>query len=204
MKASSPLYQIEETLATWAETAEVLPPEQEAEFIAEFAALLNSAIEKRDRMGQFMAHLEVQMGLADAEIRRLQERKQTYARALAKSEEYVTRVIQSLGTDSKGKYIKLEGNTVTFSLKRCPPSVSITDETNLPPEFKTATLTLKMPVLQWEAFLDTLDLEARALLLDAAKREYTPSKTAIKAALEAQQVVPGAEISTGKYSLVRK
>jgi hypothetical protein len=204
MNASLPLYEIEETLAVFAETEEVVLPEQEAEFLQEFAAIFNSAVEKRDSMGQFMAHLEVQIGLADAEIRRLQDRKQAYTRALAKSEEYVIRVIQSLGTDGKGKYKKLEGNTVTFSLKHCPPSVSITDETRVPPEFKTATLTLKMPALQWEALLDTLDLEARARLLDGAKVEYTPSKTAIKAALEAQNAVPGAAIVTGKYSLIRK
>jgi hypothetical protein len=127
MNASLPLYEIEETLAVFSET-EGVTPEQEAEFLQGFAAILNSAIEKRDRIGPFMTHLEVQIGLADAEIRRLQERKQSYARALAKSEEYVIRVTQSLGTDGKGKYKKLEGNTVTFSLKRCPPSVSITDE----------------------------------------------------------------------------
>jgi hypothetical protein len=61
MKSSLPLYQIEETLATFADTATVVPPEQEKEFLQEFAAILTQAVEKRDRIGQFMAHLEAQI-----------------------------------------------------------------------------------------------------------------------------------------------
>src|SRR6516165_11861654 len=91
MKSSLPLYQIEETLATFADTATVVPPEQEKEFLQEFAAILTQAVEKRDRIGQFMAHLEAQIDLAAHEIGRLRDRKAAYERALAKCEEYVAR-----------------------------------------------------------------------------------------------------------------
>jgi hypothetical protein len=100
MKSSLPLYQIEETLATFADTATVVPPEQEKEFLQEFAAILTQAVEKRDRIGQFMAHLEAQIDLAAHEIGRLRDRKAAYERALAKCEEYVARVILSLGTNA--------------------------------------------------------------------------------------------------------
>ncbi len=204
MNSSLPLYAVEETLAVYVETAELVPPAEEAEFLAEFTALLTQAVEKRDRMGQFMAHLEAQIGLANHEIQRLQERKEVYMRALEKAEEYVGRVIQSLGTDRKGKWKKLEGNTVTFSLKKNPPSVRITDEGKIPAAYQLANATIKMRAEQWTLFLDSLDLELRAQLLDGANVEFTPSKSAIKAALEHNEPVAGAELPPASYRLERK
>lgn len=204
MKSSLPLYAIEETFATYLETAEMVPPEQEAEFLAEFAAVLTAAVEKRDRTGQFLAHLEAQIGLAAAEIKRLQERKAAFERALQKCEEYVIRVIQSLGTDAKGKPKKLEGHTVTFALRKNPPCIEIRDEPAIPEAYKVANACVKMPAALWGAFLDSLDLEMRALLLDGARVEFVPSKTAIKAALENGEEVPGAEIAPTAYRLERK
>jgi len=55
MRASLPLYEIEQNLAAYCETAEVVTPEQEEEFLQEFAAMLLQAVEKRDRMGQCLA-----------------------------------------------------------------------------------------------------------------------------------------------------
>jgi hypothetical protein len=204
LSSSLTLYQIEETLAALAETAEVVPPEQEEEFLQEFAAVLQQTVEKRDRMGQFLAHLETQIGLANAETKRLQQRRQSYERVLAQTEEYLVRTIQLLGTDSKGRYKKLEGNTVTFSLRACPPSVDVINESEIPTEFKTATITIKIPASQWEGLLDKLDLESRAQFLDCGQVEYTPSKTRIKAALDAGQAVPGAGMAPRSYSLVRR
>jgi hypothetical protein len=123
VNALLPLYEIEETLAVFAETEEGVPPEQGAEFLQEFAAILNSAVEKRDRMRQFMAHLEVDQLDRCGNPPTPGPQTGLYPRSC--ETEYVTCVIQSLGTDGKGKYKKLEGNTVTFSLKRCPPSVGI-------------------------------------------------------------------------------
>jgi len=79
-------------------------------------------VEKRDRAGQFMAHLEQQIDFARFEIDRLRQRKAIFERALARVEEYVIATIENLGTDSKGKYRKLEGKTTTFSLRGCPPT----------------------------------------------------------------------------------
>ena len=71
-------------------------------------------------------------------------------------------------------------------------------------QYKVANVSLRLPAEVWETFLDTLDLALRAELLDGARVEYTVSKTAVKAALEAEQPVPGATISERTYSLVRK
>ena len=71
-------------------------------------------------------------------------------------------------------------------------------------QYKVANVSLRLPAEVWETFLHTLDLALRAALLDGARVEYTVSKTAVKAALEAEQPVPGATISERTYSLVRK
>jgi hypothetical protein len=128
---AAPLYVIEDHLAALIETAELVSPEQEQEFRAEFQAALTAAVEKRDRVGQFLAHLEQQIDFAKFEIDRLRQRKATCERALARLESYVIETIENLGTDTKGKYRALEGKTTTFSLRGCPPSVEVTDESGI-------------------------------------------------------------------------
>src|ERR1017187_5664462 len=70
----------------------------------EFQTALTAAVDKRDRVGQFLAHLEQQIDFAKFEIDRLRQRKATCERALARLEDYVIGTIENLGTDGKGKY----------------------------------------------------------------------------------------------------
>ena len=106
---AAPLYVIEDQFASLIETAELVSPEQELEFRAEFQAALTAAVDKRDRVGQFLAHLEHQIDFARFEIDRLRQRKATCERALERLENYVIGTIETLGTDDKGKYRRLEG-----------------------------------------------------------------------------------------------
>jgi hypothetical protein len=197
------LYALEEQLTILADTAELVPPEQEQEFLDEFRAALTAAVDKRDRVGQFLAHLEHQAAFAKAEIARLQERKAWFERAIERMEGYVINVIESLGRDAKGKYPKLEGRTVTFGIKDCPPSVEIQDEAAVPSDYKAITIT--MPALKWESLLDSLELEQRASVLDAVEKpKVAVSKTAIKRAIDGGGQVPGADLIVGKKTLIRK
>jgi hypothetical protein len=197
------LYVIEEQLAAMADTVDVVPVDQERAFLEEFRAALGAAVDKRDRVGQSLSHLEQQAAFAKAEIARLQERKASFERAIEKMEGYVIYVIESFGPDAKGKYPKLEGKTVTFSIKDCPASVEIKNEAAVPSDYKAITIT--MPALKWEALLDSLDLEQRAATLDSAGKPKTSvSKTAIKKAIGDGVQVPGADLIIGKKTLVRK
>src|SRR5580692_11572997 len=72
---AAPLYVIEDHLAALIETAELVSPEQEQEFRVEFQTALTAAVEKRDRVGQFLAHLAQQIDFAKFEIDRLRQRK---------------------------------------------------------------------------------------------------------------------------------
>jgi hypothetical protein len=198
---AAPLYVIEEQLAALIETAELVSSEQEKEFRAEFQTALTTAVEKRDRVGQFLAHLEQQIDFAKFEIERLKQRKANCERALERLENYVIETIENLGTDSKGKYRALEGKTTTFSLRACPPSVEVTDESAVPSEYKM--LLLKLPAVTWEQLLDGLEIEQRATVLRQVKSpEVIVDKRSIKAALDGG-AVPGAGLATGRHSLRR-
>jgi hypothetical protein len=196
------LYVIEDCLAALIETAELVSPEQEQEFRAEFRAALTAAVEKRDRVGQFLGHLEQQIEFAKFEINRLRQRKSTCERALERLESYVVETIENLGTDSKGKYPRLEGKTTTFSLRACPSSVEATDESAVPSEYKA--LTLKIPAVMWEQLLDGLEIEQRvAVLKQVRSPEVSVDKRSIKAAIDGGAEVPGAGLVTGRHALRR-
>ena len=196
------LYVIEDQLAALVETAELVPPEQEQEFRAEFQAALTAAVEKRDRVGQFMAHLQQQIDFARFEIDRLRQRKATCERALTRLEDYVIETIENLGTDSKGKYRTLEGKTTTFSLRACPPSVEVANEAAIPAEYKV--LLLKLPAATWEQLLDGLEIEQRSAVLGQVRSpEVTVDKRLVKAAIDGGVEVPGAGLAIGRHSLRR-
>jgi hypothetical protein len=199
---AAPLYAIEDTLAALIETAELVSPEQEREFRTEFQTALNAAVDKRDKVGQFLTHLERQIDFARFEIDRLRQRKAASERALARLEEYVIETIEKLGTDGKGRYRTLEGKTTTFSLRGCPPSVEVADESAIPAEYKT--LTLKLPAVTWEQLLDGLDIEQRAAVLAQVKSpEVGVDKRSIKAAFDGGADVPGAGLVSGRHALRR-
>ena len=198
----APLYVIEDHLAALIETAELVSPEQEQEFRVEFQAALTAAVEKRDRVGQFLAHLEQQIDFAKFEIERLKQRKAICERAHARLENYVIETIENLGTDSQGRHPALEGKTTTFRLRACPPSVEVTDEAAIPAEYKT--LTLKLPAVTWERLLDGLDIEQRAAVLGQVRSpEATVEKRGIRAAIDDGVNVPGAAMVIGRHSLRR-
>jgi hypothetical protein len=196
------LYELEEQLAALVETqAGGIPPELEQQFLTELEATLKSTADKRDRVGQFLNHLEAQKQFADAEIRRLEERRARLAAALERLEAYVIRVIQGLGME-KGKYRKLEGNTITLRIQRCPDSVEVADAAAVPLDYQKAEVTL--PAALWEPILDQLDFDFRVQVNAAIRKiELDVSKTAIKAAIDAGAEVPGARLVKDKYTLRR-
>jgi len=115
----------------------------------------------------------------------------------------VIETIENLGTDVKGRYRKLEGKTTTFSLRACPPSVEVTDESAIPAKYKT--LLLKLPAVMWEQLLDGLEIEQRAAVLEHVNHpEVSVDKRSIKAAIDGGTEVPGASLTTGRHSLRRK
>ena len=199
------LFDLEQDLAALLDTEVFVSPEQEAEYRQELGARLEASVEKRDRVGQFIRHCEMQQDNCDAEIERLQERKRSFIAAEKRIRQYVQVVIESLGPDAKGKPKKLEGKTVTFSLRAKPGSVEITDESVVPAEYKSTTVTL--PLETWELICDDFrddDDDPLWTEIQRAKALVSVSKSAIKAAIDRGAEVPGADLSIGGHSLVVK
>jgi hypothetical protein len=195
------LYAIEDQLVALADTLDIVPSEQEDELVARLGQALIQAIDKRDSMGRFLAHVDSQISFADTEIKRLQERKQAFVRLLERTETYVVRVIQSLGLDPKGKWQKLEGRTVTFSLRRQPASVVIDSEEDVPNAYRRATI--KMAATLWEELLDSVDTDLACRVRGVAKRSDEVSKSSVKEAIESGIDVPGAHLSMDGVKLKR-
>jgi len=194
------LYALEEHFAALLDTVELVPAEQEEEFKAELERTLPAIVAKRDSFGHFVQHVEHLIEYAHAERVRLLERQKHYERVLERLQEYGVHVIQSLGVDSKGKYKKLEGTTLTLAARKCPDSAEVKDEAAVPSEFKR--LTVRMPAVLFERIADSFDLEERATFLEQVKLlECEVPKAPVKEALQAGIDVPGAKLCIDKYRL---
>jgi hypothetical protein len=203
------MFELEQDLEALLDTESLVPPEQEAEFYAQLATQLEASIDKRDRVGQFMRHCELQAANCDAEIERLLKRKQTFEAANRRMRQYVQAVIESLGPDAKGKPKKLEGKTITFSLRAKPGSIEIADESAVPAEFKS--IVVKLPLETWQLICDEFRTDAededpmwQEIQRATAQASCTVSKSAVKEAIERGADVPGADLTIGGYSLVVK
>ncbi len=197
-----PLYDLEAHLAALIDTEEIVSEELEQEYALELQSTLAATVEKRDRVGQFLAHLESQIDFAHAEIQRLQQRERFHTQALARVKNYVTHVIEGLGLDSKGRHRTLEGNTVTLSLRGCDSRVEVTDLEAVPTKYKRVTVTL--PAETWEVVCDALEMDLREQVLgEIRSAKVEVSAGLIKKDLKSQIAIPGTRLSGGTY-LVRK
>lgn len=202
LPAARPLYDLEAHLAALVDTEELVPEELEAQYATDLQAALTAAVEKRDRVGQFRCHLVSQIAFAHTEAQRLREREDFYQRVLERMDGYITRVIESLGLDAKGKRLKLEGKVATLSLHGCDKRAEVLEEEAVPSKYKRVTITL--PVDTWESLCDSLDLDVREQVLAEVKSpKIEVSLSAVKADLKAGVDVPNARLTGGSYVVVK-
>ena len=196
------LYRLEDDLIAMAETGEGgIAPELEVQYQRDLAELLQTVVDKRDRVGAFLRHLEDQAAFAAEESRRLTERKQLFERASERLRAYVKWAIQSLGQDDHGRWRKLEGKTVTFTLRKLPDVLEVDDESAIPNEFKTLVIT--MPAAAWEQYLEGCG--DRAGILGAITHtEVKLDRRALLARLKQGEELRGADIRLGDYTLAMK
>jgi hypothetical protein len=186
------LFQIEESIALLAEAAEeegMTPDIEQA-----LTTYLQGALEKRDRVAEFIQYCEWMAELAKAEIKRLQGRQKHFEGTADRVSAMVLRVLDFLGAK------KLEGRTHTLSKRKCPPSVRIDDETRVPSEFKRITVTLRLD--EWNRLLAAAGDNLRQMVETASvKREYAVDLKAVKEALNLERDVPGADLVVNRFSL---
>jgi hypothetical protein len=200
MSTALTLYSVEENLAALLDTADMVedPAQQEA-IEREIVAAHMAAVEKRDRVHQFLVHCEMQAGGIDHEIKRLQALKKNFESARDRVTDYIVRVIKDRGPDEKGKYPKLEGKTCSFAIQRNPESVEITDPAAISERYQR--ITLSIPALHYE----TVRSLANSLGFRIhARGEVEIMKADIRKDLQDGSEVPGAMLITDKYSLRRR
>jgi hypothetical protein len=201
------LFEIEEDYAALVNTEDLVSPEDQESFKQELAVALKTAVDKRERFGQFILACERRSIALKAEAKRMLDQAATCDRAAERAREYGAGVIESLGTDAKGKYRKLEGNTVVLSLRAPSSRVDFPDEAKVPSEFKTLTITL--PATAWERHIEW----CRVIFDDYGIGEHSPilnavtnvavhtSKTAVKKAIENGRQVEGADLKWSSPTL---
>jgi hypothetical protein len=186
------LFQIEESIALLAEAAEEegLTPDIEQAL----TTYLQGALEKRDRVAEFIQYCEWMAELAKAEIKRLQGRQKHFEAITDRVSAMVLRVLDFLGAK------KLEGRTHTLSKRKCPPSVRINDASRVPSEFKRITVTLRVD--EWNRLLAAADDNLRQTVETATvKIEKAVDLKAVKEALNLERDVPGADLVVNRFSL---
>ncbi len=158
------------------------------------ATYLQGALEKRDRVAEFIRYCEWMSELAKAEVKRLQGRQKHFEATVDRVSAMVLRVLDFLGAK------KLEGRTHTLNKRKCPPSVLVGDEKQVPTEFKRITVTLRLD--DWNRLLAAADDSARLAAETAVlKREEAMDLKAIKEALNLEREVPGADLVVNRFSL---
>jgi len=186
------LFQIEESLVLLAESAEEegLTPEIEQAL----TAYLEGAVEKRDRVAEFIHFCEGMAELAKAEVKRLQARQKHFEATAERVSNMVLHVLDWLGVK------KLEGRTNTLKKRKCPPSVNVVDEQKIAAEYKRVTVTLPLP--QWQQLLAGTPEDARkTVLAGVRKQEITLDLEAIKQALNLEKEVEGADLALNRFKL---
>jgi Siphovirus Gp157 len=96
---------------------------------AELAKYLEGAIEKRDRLGEFIVRLEAEAEAIRNEEKRLATRRQGFEKIAG----HVRSSIHQQMLDWQVK--KVEGKLFTFAVQKNPASVEITNEADIPGDY---------------------------------------------------------------------
>ncbi len=196
------LYEIEDTLAVFANTIDLAPDDPTRQLaLDEVGHALRKAKDKRDGVVAFLRHCEEQQAFAEAEIERIERRKDFIGRVQEELERYVVQVIEQFATPDRRGIKRLEGNVSTLRIQKNADSVLITDAVAIPLAQKDVTLT--MPAYVWEALLQIVGAKDRKEFESRVERlEYKPDKRAIAAELKSGVAVPGADLKFGDWRLV--
>jgi hypothetical protein len=190
--SSLTLFQVEQSLVLLAESAEEegLNPELEQALIR----YMEGAVEKRDRVAEFILFCEGMAALAKSEVKRLQARQKHFEATAGRVSSMVLRVLDFLGVP------KLEGRTHTLKKRKCPASVKIIEEEKISPEYKRITVTLPLP--EWQALIGGIPENLqKALVASIRKQEISLDLESIKQGLNMEEKIEGADLAVNKFTL---
>ena len=196
--SSLTLYDAAEELRILFDTLDGLEdPQQIAEFEKEMEPAFARALKKVEGFSAFLRHLDSQIELCDAEIKRIKEHEARFQKMSERLRNYAVRSMLATGVKS------LDAPTAKLRLQSNPPSVVIDDVLALDERFFMVQFSMRGDL--WARARAVLQDWADSAVVDAIKvGEFsTPIKSAIAAAIKAGKEVPGARLDQ-KYRLVVK
>jgi hypothetical protein len=165
------------------------------ELVARFQHFCSAHGEKVDRVGRFLRQMEAREQFCRAEAARLSDRARTAAGKVERTKNMVLYYLMSRDLKS------IEGREFTLrAQKNSQDSVRITDEVALPTAFRK--IDSRIGGVLWETVLANLP-EELGRMLESAVEESRPDTDTIKAAIQREEKVPGAELRRGWHLRIK-
>jgi len=169
--------------------------EPSVERVARFQQFCSAHDEKVDRIGRFLRQMEAREQFCRAEAARLSDRARSTAGKVERTRNMVLYYLMS--RDLKA----IEGREFTLrAQKNSQDSVRITDEGALPAAFRKIDACIGGVL--WETVLANLPDEL-GNMLESTVGESRPDTDTIKAAIQREEQVPGAELRRGWHLRIK-
>jgi hypothetical protein len=169
--------------------------EPTGEIVARFQQFCFAHGEKVDRIGRFLRRMEAREQFCRTEAARLSDRARATAGKVERTKNMVLYYLMS--RDLKA----IEGHEFTLrAQKNSQDSVRITNEAALPVAYRK--IDARIDGVLWETVLANLPDEL-ARMLESALEESRPDTDTIKAAIQRQEEVPGAELRRGWHLRIK-
>ena len=165
------------------------------EIVARFQQFCSAHGEKVDRIGRFLRRMEAREQFCRAEAARLSDRARAAAGKVDRTKNMILYYLMS--RDLK----VIEGREFTLrAQKNSQDSVRITNEVALPTAFRK--IDARIGGVLWETVRANLPDEL-GRMLESAVEESRPDTDAIKAAIQLEEEVPGAELRRGWHLRIK-
>ena len=165
------------------------------ELVARFQQFCSAHGEKVDRIGRFLRRMEAREQFCRSEAARLSDRARAAAGKVERTKNMVLYYLMS--RDLKA----LDGREFTLrAQKNSQDTVRITDEAALPVAFRR--IDARISGVLWETVLANLPDEL-GRMIESAVEESRPDTDTIKAAIQREEEVPGAELRRGWHLRIK-
>ena len=165
------------------------------DLVARFQQFCEAHGEKVDRIGRFVRIMESREQYCRSEAARLADRARAAAGKVERTKNMVLYYL--LSRDLK----KIEGHQFTLrAQKNSQDSVRITEEAALPLAYRK--IDARIGGVLWETVLASLPDEL-GRMLESAVEESRPDMDSIKAAIQREENIPGAELRRGWHLRIK-
>ena len=160
---------------------------------------VSALVRKVDGAAFYVREFEARAAAAKAEKERNRDREHMWEARGERLKEYIVSVMQMMGAT------RLDGDSNTLRLQKCPPSVEIAQPELVPAEYRQVNV--PMSEAMWNRLVNVLFEHDRELWQMFANRgqpnltDFKLMKTPIKEALKRGDGVPGCVLVTDKMSL---